>query len=39
MGVGSATVWSIRVPPDDELDETAEAIALVGAVSSFMPDW
>jgi DUF2075 family protein len=29
----------IWVPPDEELDETAEAIALAGAVSSFAPDW
>ncbi|MDP9227131.1 MAG: DUF2075 domain-containing protein [Actinomycetota bacterium] len=35
-GRDGVVIW---VPPDDELDETAEAIALAGAVSSFRPDW
>ena len=35
-GRDGVVIW---VPPDAELDETAESIALAGAVSSFMPDW
>jgi DUF2075 family protein len=35
-GRDGVVIW---VPPDSNLDETVEAIALAGAVSSFRPPW
>jgi DUF2075 family protein len=35
-GRDGAVIW---VPPDAEMDETAEALALAGADSNFRPDW